>query len=498
MSSSRGKWTSNMGFLLAAIGSAVGLGNIWRFPYVIYENGGGAFLIPYLIAIFTAGIPLLLLEFGLGHKFRTSTPLTFKKIHPKFELIGWLPCISAGVIILYYSSILSWALIYTKNAFSIAWGDDAEGFFFNTFLGLTESPLILGSIQWPILMGNVIIWFFAWLICCKNIKGIETANKILLPLLLLLILFIGFQGLRLPGAIEGLNQLFTPKWDALLSATVWLEAYGHIFFSLSLAMGIMITFSSYLPEKCEINNSAMITGFSNSSFEIVCAVVIFSILGFMAGQQNVPVDEVVSAGVGLSFVVFPAGIASMPPGVAIIVGVLFFGSLVVAGITSLVSLIEAASAPCIDKFGFERSKFITMFCIGAFILSSIFTTGAGLYVLDIVDKFVNSFAIVGLGFLEVLIIGWYFGPEKIREHSNSISYYRIGKWWDICIKYVLPIILGVTLTRGIIEMIASGYGGYSTADLMIYGVLVLGLMFIMALVLSSRKPASEDTIEMEK
>lgn len=157
MENNREQWGSKMGFILAAVGSAVGLGNIWRFPYVAYSNGGGAFLIPYFCAIFTAGIPLLILEYGMGHKFRGSTPLTISRANKKWEWLGWWPIISSSVILCYYSMILSWAIKYLTLSFKKGWGNDPNQYFYNDFLKLSSSPFQFGGIVFPVLIGIILV-----------------------------------------------------------------------------------------------------------------------------------------------------------------------------------------------------------------------------------------------------------------------------------------------------------------------------------------------------
>ena len=295
MEEKREQWGSKLGFILAAVGSAVGLGNIWRFPYVAYTNGGGAFLIPYFFAIFTAGIPLLILEYGMGHKFKGSTPLAIARANKKWEWLGWWPTISAFIILSYYSMILSWAANYLGFSFKKSWGADSNGFFHNSFLKLTDSPFDFGGMVWPILIGISLVWIINWFICYKGIKGgIEKANKILLPMLILIMIIIAIRSVTLEGAITGLNTLFTPDWSMVMQPKVWVAAYGQVFFSLSLAMGIMVTYSSYLPKKTDINNSAFMTAFANCGFEFLSAIAVFGILGFMATAQGVPMSEVVS------------------------------------------------------------------------------------------------------------------------------------------------------------------------------------------------------------
>ncbi|MGM9933813.1 sodium-dependent transporter [uncultured Clostridium sp.] len=494
MEEKREQWGSKLGFILAAVGSAVGLGNIWRFPYVAYTNGGGAFLIPYFFAIFTAGIPLLILEYGMGHKFKGSTPLAIARANKKWEWLGWWPTISAFIILSYYSMILSWAVNYFGFSFKKSWGSDSNGFFHNSFLKLTDSPFNFGGMVWPILIGISLIWIVNWFICYKGIKGgIEKANKILLPTLITIMIIIAIRSVTLEGAVVGLNTLFTPDWSMVMQPKVWVAAYGQVFFSLSLAMGIMMTYSSYLPKKTDINNSAFMTAFANCGFEFLSAIAVFGILGFMANAQGVPMSEVVSSGVGLAFVVFPAVFTEMGT-IGTVLGILFFLCLLFAGVTSSVSLTEAVAAPFRDKFGWKREKVVTGICIIGFVVSTLYATGAGLYLLDIIDNFINNYGIVVVGLLEVVLIGWIIKPKTIREHTNEVSYFKIGSWWDIVIKFLTPAILIFMLVQSFLGEVKSPYGGYPLSALFLYGWSVIALGIIGSLLITKR-PWREKKIE---
>jgi len=390
MEQNREQWESKMGFILAAVGSAVGLGNIWRYPYLLYSNGGGAFLIPYFFALFTAGIPLIILEYSFGHKLRGSAPLAFAKANKKWEWLGWWPSITSFVILTYYTMILSWAINYLYLSFAQSWGTDTNSFFFNEFLKLSSGPFDFGGIRWTIFFGITALWLVNGFICYKGVAGgIEKLNKVLLPTLIGIMIIIVIRGITLPGSALGLNKLFTPDWSKVMDAKVWLDAYGQVFYSLSLAMGILITYSSYLPKKTDINNSAFMTAFANSGFEFLAAIGVFSILGFMATSQGVAIDQVADQSIGLAFVVFPKVFSIMGP-LGKVFGVLFFVSLVFAGLTSCVSLTEAFVSAIMDKTGMARKKVVVLATIGGFLISALYATGAGLYFLDIVDAFINS------------------------------------------------------------------------------------------------------------
>jgi len=307
----RPQWKSQTGFLLAAIGSAVGLGNIWRFAYASYENGGGAFLIPYCIALITAGIPLMILEFGVGHKMRGSAPMTFAKMDPHWEWLGWwmVTFVMFGIV-LFYSVVIAWCLNYFVYAIDLGWGANPNHFFFEEFLGKTSGPQEIGDIRSPILLALVAVWAVCWVVVFFGVqKGIEQANKIFMPALLVLTTLLVIWTVTLPGAKEGLTRYLSPDFSKLTDLSVWRAAYAQVFFSLSIGFGIMITYASYLPRKADINKCALITCAADACYAIFAGLAVFGTLGYMAFQTGVPFDEVVTKGIGLAFVAYPQAIS---------------------------------------------------------------------------------------------------------------------------------------------------------------------------------------------
>ena len=310
-------------------------------------------------------------------------------------------------------------------------------------------------------------------------------------------IIIVIRGVTLEGSEVGLNTLFTPDWEKVKNPQIWISAYGQVFFSLSIGTGIMMTYSSYLPKKTDINNSAFMTVFANCGFEFLCAIGVFAILGVMATNQGVPVEEVVTSGIGLAFIAFPKVFTMM--GVwGNILGVLFFICLVFAGITSAVSLVEAICAAITDKFGWGRKKVVTTMCIIGFIVSSIFATNAGLYLLDIMDNFINNYGIVSVGLLEAILVGWIVKPHVIREHTNGMSYFRVGKWWDLIIKYVTPTLLIITIVQSLITEFKTPYGGYGLASLLLYGWCVIGIGIIGGFLISKKPWKMDKHIDSEE
>ncbi len=482
----REEWGTRIGFVLSAIGSAIGLGNIWRFPYMAYSNGGGAFLIPYFFALLTAGIPIIILEFSMGHRYRGSAPLSFFRILRKWEWLGWWQSLVCFVIAVYYIVVISWALNYTIYSLSLKWGDDPNMFFMKNFLNTSKNFWHMGTIQLPILIGGGILWTLVWLVLFSGVRrGIEIANKIFMPILFIMILIMLVRAVSLEGAKNGLNWLFKPDFSIMFKYKVWAAAYGQIFFSLSICFAIMITYASYLPARSDLANNGAITAFINCGFSMLAGIVIFSILGYMAAQQGVPVKKVVSSGVGLAFITLPKAINLLP--FPQFFGFLFFLSLVFAGFTSMISISEACCSAFIDKYGWDRRRVVSIFSIIGSLFSLIFMTRSGIFILDIVDHFINNFGIIFAGLIEVILISWLFDLESLRSHVNEVSDFRIGKWWNFCLKVITPIVLGYMGIANLIGDIKENYSGYDSGAIFIFGWMVLIIIIVLSFVLQYTK-----------
>ncbi len=482
----REQWNSQVGFVLAAVGSAIGLGNIWRFSYMAYEYGGGAFLIPYVIALVTAGIPLLLLEFAMGHERGGSAPMAFAKIDRRCEWVGWwaVTFVMFGIV-LYYSVIIAWCLDYCIYSIRLSWGADPNAFFFKEFLRLSSSPLETGGIQAPIFISTAVIWFLNWLIVFRGVgKGIELANKIFMPMLFFITIGLVFWAMTLEGASEGIVAYLRPDFSKISRPDVWVDAYSQIFFTLSLGFGIMVAYASYLPSRSDLSRNALLTGIIDSAFALVAGLGVFAVLGFMARAKGLPISEVVSESIGLAFVVYPKALSIMPGGA--VFGFIFFLSLVVAGLSSSISIIEAFTAAILDKFALNRHFVVTVLCALGFAGSVIFTTRAGLLWLDIVDHVLTHYGLVTVGLIECIIGAWIFDIKMLRRHINSISSIQMPKLWENLIRYFIPAILAFMLLGDVVAEIKTPYGGYSWFAVFMVGVNWLVFTMIAAAFLTRR------------
>ncbi len=482
----REQWKSQFGFLLAAVGSAIGLGNIWRFSYMAYSNGGGAFLIPYVTALLTVGIPLLILEFGVGHERIGSAPLAYAKIHKRWEWLGWWAVVFVMFgIELYYSVIIGWCLNYLLLSFNLGWGGDPNTFFFKEFLSLSEGPSKIGQIRTPVFYSLIIVWFVNWIIVYRGVqKGVELANKIFMPLLFILTAILVFWSLTLKGAGEGIKAYLTPDFSKLSNPKVWIDAYSQIFFTLSLGFGIMIAYASYLPAKADISKNAILTAVLNCGYSLFAGFAVFSVLGFMAVTEGKPVSEVVSQSIGLAFVAYPKALGLMPGGSFF--GAIFFLCLVVAGISSSISIIEAFVSAYVDKFAISRAKVVTVISVLGFLGSVVFTTQAGLFWLDIVDHFLTNYGLVVVGIFESILVGWLFKVDLLRNHINKFSSIKVGRWWNHLIRLFVPIALGVLLVGALYREVQSPYENYSWGAIILLGMDWILFTIIIAIVFAMK------------
>ena len=486
MSENGTQWNSNFSFLMAMIGSAVGLGNIWRYPYVLYSHGGGSFMIPYIVAIVLLGFSGVLLEYAVGYKFKTSLLEIYGKIKTKFRVIAWFTLLIVFLILSYYVCIVGWDLIYLVLSFFKGWGADPNNYFVTSVLH--DNPTFGGMLEIvPIVfISCLIVWFVIWLISHRNINdGVSKFSNVAVPLLFVLIVIIVGFSITLPGASIGYTAMFTPDWNALLDANIWLAAFGQVIFSLSIGMAIAITYSSYLGKKTNLTKNAGIVVASNSGFEVFNAIGVFSILGFMALSTGVGFDGLVTEGTGLAFVAFPE-VFNVMGGAAYIIGPLFFFCILIAGITSAIALAESVTSSLITEFDLTRKKAVTILCIIGFCVTAIFTTGAGSTVLGIFDRILNNFALILAIVFECIIFAWFYKIDDLIEVLNRNTSIKIGSLWKYLIKFILPIVLLVLWVTGLVSTLSFSNNMSLFVELILFAVLLV-VPFILNHFAKSRK-----------
>ncbi|MDO4898225.1 MAG: sodium-dependent transporter [Rothia sp. (in: high G+C Gram-positive bacteria)] len=479
-------FSSRKVFIFAAIGSAVGLGNIWRFPYVAYDNGGGAFMIPYLVALLTAGLPFLFFDYVIGHRARASSPLSFRRLNRKTEFIGWWHMGINFIIAIYYAAILAWAARYVFYSFNHEWGSDPATFLMQDFLQVSDpADGITFDFVPGILIPIVIIWVLLAAIMSLGVqKGVGLANIFFIPVLVIMFVGMVIYSLTLEGAWTGLDALFTPDWSALTRPEVWVAAYGQIFFSLSIGFGIMVTYASYLKNKTDLTGTGAVVGFANSGFELLAGIGVFAALGFMATAANTAVSEVATSGIGLAFIAFPTIISQAPGGT--LIGVLFFSSLLFAGFTSIISIVEVIVAGVEDKFNLGRVRSTLLVILPIAVISTLLmATTSGLLVLDILDNFVNQFGILAVGLVSIFVVAYLVRALPVlRDHINERSSWKMGKLWMILLAGITPLILGYSLVNTFIGLLKEPYEGYPAEMLNVFGWGMVAVLLIAAVLIS--------------
>ncbi len=473
-------WPSNWNFILAAVGSAAGLGNLWRFPALAYEHGGGAFVVAIIIANILIGIPLLTLEVGLGQMMQKGAADALGNIKKIYRYVGWMALTLGFMVISYYMAVVAWGVDYLGAAFTMSWGSDTSSFFFNDILQISSGPTEFGGIAWPVFAGLVIAWALVYFCVWKGVASVSKVVKwtATIPFAILALLII--RAVTLPGSAEGIKTFLVPEWSALLSADLWLAAFSQVFFSLTLAFGVMIAYGSFKRKDDEITKSVVYVAIGNFLVSIMSGFVVFGTLGYMALQQGLPVTEVVAGGPSLVFVVFPEAIGLLPAFNALI-AVFFFGMLLTLAIDSAFSLFEAVSASIRDRFPHTpHSKIAFSLMVLMFIAGLLFATKGGLYALDIMDHFIVSYGLIIIGILEAVIVGWLWKSNELKKFINDNSEWSLGILWDISIKYIIPIFLSVLLVLNLKKELASPYGDYPEVAILYLGVLPMILVPVIA------------------
>lgn len=478
------RWPNRWVFILAAIGSAAGLGNIWRFPFLSFEHGGGAFVLVLIIATLIVGLPLLALETGLGQKTDLAAPGALGSIKDAWKkplrIVGWTALVFSFFVIAYYMSVMGWSIDYFFSSFDLLWADDASGYFFETVLNLPDGISGISGFSLPVLVGFLISWilvyFSVW-------KGVESVSKVVvwtatLPIILLLVLIV--RAVTLPGAGAGLELFFLPDWSALANPQLWLAAFSQVFFSLSLAFGIMIAYGSYNTDDSPVLQNTVWILVGNLVVSIMAGVAVFGTLGHMASVQGIAISEVVVGGPSLVFEVLPEAITLLPA-LASLFAVIFFATIAMLGIDSAFSILEGISAGFKDALSGVSIKKVALVLSGVALVAGLpFVTDGGLYLLDILDHFTINYGLVAIGALEAGLVGWLYGDE-LRDYINERSSgWQLGNWWMIAVKYVIPLFLTALFVINVVTELQAPYEGYPVWALLVVGVLPVALAPVIA------------------
>ncbi|KAM4627801.1 LOW QUALITY PROTEIN: solute carrier family 6 member 4a [Polymixia lowei] len=470
----RETWSKKMDFLLSVIGYAVDLGNVWRFPYICYQNGGGAFLLPYMLMA-VGGVPLFYMELALG-QFHRSGCISMKHICPIFKGIGFAICIIALYIAFYYNTIMAWALYYLLSSFrptlpwttcsnswntancnrylstdrNVSWSNSstspAEEFYTRQVLQVHLSPGLhqLGSVSWQLalclLFIFTIVYFSIW-------KGVKTSGKVVwvtatFPYLVLLVLLV--RGATLPGAWRGVVFYLKPDWGKLLSTTVWIDAAAQIFFSLGPGFGVLLAFASYNPFHNNCYKDALVTSSVNCLTSFLSGFVIFTVLGYMAEMRQQEVDTVAKdAGPSLLFIIYAEAIANMPA--ATFFAIIFFLMIIMLGLDSTFAGLEGVITAMLDEFPHVLPKRREWFVLGLVCvcyLGALSTlTYGGAFVVKLFEEYATGPAVITVVLLEVIAVSWFYGTNRFCNDVQLMLGFYPGCFWRVCWVAICPCFL---------------------------------------------------------
>ncbi|XP_063041161.1 sodium-dependent neutral amino acid transporter B(0)AT3-like [Engraulis encrasicolus] len=511
----RPKWANKTEYLLTCIGFAVGVGNLWRFPYLCQIYGGGAFLIPYLIALVFEGLPLLYLELAIGQRLRLGSTGVWNSISPYLGGVGVSSMIVSFLVSIFYNVLLAWILWYFFHSFQnpLPWSQcplnanltgyveecvkstPVNYFWYRETLNISPAVEVNGSLHWWIILCLGTAWLVVY-ICF--IRGIETIGKAVyvtatFPYLVLTIFLI--RALTLPGATDGLIYLFTPKWELLKNPQVWLDAFTQIFFSLSVAFGGLIAFSSYNPlhNNCELDT--VVVGCINSATSLYGSIPIFAILGFKAttnyntcldgnilaltnafdiGDKNITQEnyevwlaqlnathpdtvlglnlkecnlqtflDQSASGTGLAFIVFTEAVINMPG--SQVWSLLFFVMLFSLGLSSMFGNLEGVLSPLHDLHmvpkWMPKELFTGLICVLCFLIGLIFCMGSGNYWLEIFNTYVGSIPFLIIALFELIGIVLFYGVNRFCKDIEFMTGRTPSLFWKVCWTVISPMLL---------------------------------------------------------
>lgn len=490
----REKWSGRTSFIFAAIGSAVGLGNAWRFPGLVAKHGGGAFLLVYAIAMLVVGVPLLMTEVAIGRKTRQGAPGSMRAIHKKAEGIGWAATANAFVIACYYAAVFAWVLAMVVGAFWIGTDTAGASKVFSDQVIQTTWTTSGYSIPWWMIIALVVAWGLIYY-CIRN--GVSSVSKVVnftvaAPVVLLLILAI--RGFLLPGMAEGLKVFFIPDFSALKDITLWVDAFGQVFYSLSVMMAIMFAYGSFLKRDTNVAADCVIIAIADMLISVLAGIVMFTTM-YGTGLQ----DSITASGIATAFIVYPTAFASLTsiPLVNNIFACIFYLMLCTLAIDSAFSIVEGVSTAISDKFGTNKKKTTIGVCIVAGLISILFITRAGLAWLDIVDNWCNYVNLLVIGVMECVAIGWFFDVRKVHKEVNlNTKKGGMPYWWLNCsVRFVAPLVLSFLFLFNFVKMMMTyaegGSYGYAIWAECVAGWLVSALVLVAGVIVKavSRKSA---------
>ena len=445
MGSNRSSFTGKIGFVLAAAGSAVGLGNIWRFPYLAAHYGGGIFLLVYIALAITFGFTLMVAEIAIGRKTQLSAIGAFRALDKRFAFVGVIAAIIPAIILPYYSVIGGWVMKYIAGFASGQSSAMAQSDFFASYIGSTWEPLL---------------WFFLFIAITALVvffgveKGVEKVSKFMMPLLVVLISFVAIYTIcTMDGAWDGVIYYIKPDFSKLSVMTV-VAAMGQLFYSMSLAMGIMITFGSYMKKDISIEKSArQIELFDTAIAFLAGLMIIPAVFAFSGGDESA-----LGQGPGLMFVTLPKIFESMPAGS--VIAVTFFVMVFFAALTSSISLMETMVSIVCDKTRLQRKPCCLIVFVGALLLGIPSSLGysawssiklIGMQVLDFFDFISNSILMPIVALATCVFIGYFLKPQTLVDEIELTGTFKQKKFFSLAIRYIAPVCILLILLSSVLS-----------------------------------------------
>ncbi|XP_015239167.1 PREDICTED: sodium- and chloride-dependent GABA transporter ine-like [Cyprinodon variegatus] len=486
---SRPTWSRQIEFTLAGIGCAVGLGNVWRFPYLCYRSGGGAFLVPYLFMLVVLGIPLLYMELTVGQYTRRGPVHALATVCPLLKGVGMASVAISFIMCTYYNVVITWALYYlfssfqaplpwqscnntwntpncTDQATNSSYSSTASQEFFNyRMLDQTSGVEEAGTLRWELFLILILAWILIYL-CI--FKGVKSTGKVvyftaLFPYVILIALLI--NNVQLPGASDGIAFFIVPEWEKLRSVEVWVNAAAQIFNSIGIGFGSLLAMSSYNSFNNNVLKDTLFISITNSLTSILAGFVIFSAFGYMSYLQGIPVSQLAVDGPGLVYVVYPQAFANMP--VSQLWAVLFFFMLLCLGLDSEFAMVEVMVTSFMDEFYhqvlriFKRKEFfILVLCGVALLLGIPCVMQVGIYVFQLMDHYTAIVSIMFLAFFEIIAICWSYGVKRLSSNLEEMTGGRPNIFFRLCWLIVDPVLITVILIFSIIQFKPARYGNY--------------------------------------
>ncbi|KAL8589243.1 hypothetical protein ACOMHN_017044 [Nucella lapillus] len=515
----RGNWSGRFDFLMSLLGYSVGLGNVWRFPYLCYANGGGAFLFPFILMLLLVGFPLMFLELSFGQFAALGPAAIFDRICPLLHGVGYGMVAVSGMVSLYYTVLIAWAFLYMFRSFAseLPWerchpdwakpscysyleADEckavngsvyyqstcynsteaeeanithlakdksirtapAQDFFEVELLGMSKGIQEIGGLQWQVALCLLLSWTLTFLALSKGVKSVGKVVYFtaLFPYFVLTILFV--RGITLPGAKDGIIYYLTPDFNKLVMAKTWVAAAVQIFFALSPAWGGLITLASYNKFHNNCFKDSLIVGVGNVLTSIFAGFVIFPIIGYLANELDMDVDKVVEQGPGLAFIVFPDVVTRLP--VSPLWSILFFFMLITLGMGSEFAILETVMTAVQDTFpSLRQKKTWVVLCVSVlgFLGGLIICTQGGMYVLQLMDTYAASWSVFLMAITECTIISWIYGADAFIQDIEMMIGRRSVHWhrfFKLFWKFLTPATLLFLLLFNWIQYTRMTYG----------------------------------------